>query len=138
MQRRISILLDDLQWSDLASLNLIESFVLSNGGNKNDRIFFTLCYRDDEVSGNEQFKEWLSSISLFSLETIKVENMDVVGVNSLVSETLHLGPRITRPLASALHHKTRGACFNFDCPLTDMPSSFCSMTILYHAISTIS
>jgi predicted ATPase len=71
-------------------------------------IFFAFCYRDDEVDDNGAFNAWLSSIMMFPLEAIKLENMTAESVNDLVSDALHLSPRITRPLSSVLHRKTGG------------------------------
>ena len=45
---------------------------------------------------------------MYTLEELKVDNMNVEGVNSLISDSLHLSPRITRPLSAVLHHKTMG------------------------------
>lgn len=101
---RIAILFDDLQWADAASLSLISSLLHSNEGVK--RVYFTSCYRDDEV--NEPFLAWLQSISVFSLDEIKLQSLTPDGVNQFVSETLHLFPRLTRPLSSVLHQKTGG------------------------------
>ena len=56
----------------------------------------------------DPFILWLPSLDAFALETIRLESLSKEGVNELLSETLHLFPRITRPLASILHHKTRG------------------------------
>ena len=50
----------------------------------------------------------LSSISMYSLDEIKLDNMSAERMNSLVSDALHLSPRITRPLSAVLHHKTMG------------------------------
>jgi predicted ATPase len=71
-------------------------------------IFFTMCHRDDEISMNAPFKAWLASITIFALQPIKLESISPWGVNNLVSETLHLSPRLTHPLSSVLHRKTRG------------------------------
>lgn len=40
--------------------------------------------------------------------TIQLGNLDRASVNELVSDTLRLSPRITRPLADVLHSKTSG------------------------------
>jgi predicted ATPase len=48
---------------------------------------------------------------MFPLEAIKLENMTAEDVNRLVSDALHLSPRITRPLSSVLHRKTGGNPF---------------------------
>ena len=101
---RITILFDDLQWADAASLGLISSLLHSNEGAK--RVYFTSCYRDDVV--NEPFLAWLQSISSFSLDEIKLQSLSPGGVNQFVSETLHLFPRLTRPLSLVLHKKTGG------------------------------
>lgn len=101
---RIAILFDDIQWADAASLGLILSLLHSNEGPK--RVYFMACYRDDEV--NEPFSAWLQPISAFSLDEIKLESFTPDGVNKFVSETLHLFPRLTRPLSLALHKKTGG------------------------------
>ncbi|KAL7492749.1 hypothetical protein ACHAWT_001810 [Skeletonema menzelii] len=101
---RITMLFDDVQWADAASLGLISSLLHSNEGAK--RVFFTSCYRDNEV--NDSFAAWLQSISGFSLDQIKLESLTPYGVNLFVSETLRLFPRLTRPLSSVLHKKTGG------------------------------
>ena len=95
--------------ADPASLLLIKSMISSNmqqGSRPN--VFFICCYREDEVIGNVAFEEWLSSISGLSLETIKLGSLSVDGVNELISDTLHVSPRLTRPLAATLRHKTKG------------------------------
>ncbi|KAL7431794.1 hypothetical protein ACHAXH_004913 [Discostella pseudostelligera] len=101
----ITIVIDDIQFADPASLLLIGSLLFSAQGAP---IFFVLCHRDDEVSVCGPFKIWLNSIDMFSLEPIKLESITTEAVNSLVSEALHVSPRLTRPLSSILHCKTRG------------------------------
>ena len=107
-KRPISIFLDDLQFADTASLLLVGDllFTAMSGAS----IFFVFCHRDDEESLNStSFGIWLNSaMSLFSMTSIQLGNMDAGSVNTLVSETLHVLPRITRPLSTVLHHKTRG------------------------------
>ncbi|KAL7554477.1 hypothetical protein ACHAWF_017948 [Thalassiosira exigua] len=104
--RRISILLDDLQWSDPASTSLIQS-LMSTCENRKGRIFFIFCTREKEEE-NDSDASFLKSMSGYSLVTMKLGKMSIAGVNNLLSDALHLSPRITRPLASVLHHKTRG------------------------------
>ena len=101
----ITIVIDDIQFADPASLLLIGSLLFSAQGAP---IFFVLCHRDDEVSVSRPFNIWLNSIAMFSLEPIKLESITTEAVNSLVSEALHVSPRLTRPLSSILHCKTRG------------------------------
>ena len=104
--RRISILLDDLQWADPTSLSLLANLISSVQGSTH--VFFVCCYRDSGTIDDALFKHWFASIQGSSLTLIKLEDMTVGGVNHLMSETLHLSPRITRPLSSILHHKTTG------------------------------
>jgi len=107
-KRPISIFLDDLQFADTASLLLIGDllFTAMSGAS----IFFVFCHRDDDKSLNStSFGIWLNSaLSLFSMTSIQLGNVDAESVNTLVSETLHILPRITRPLSAVLHHKSRG------------------------------
>ena len=106
--RPISLLIDDIQFADSSSLLLIGDLLFSAA--KSDlRVFFTFCHRDNDPDYDSGvFDIWMASISMYSLERIKLDNMTVEGVNSLVSDTLHLSPRITRPLSTVLHHKTTG------------------------------
>ena len=108
--RPISIFFDDVQFAadDSTSLSLLESLVSSIEGSKS--IFFTCCYRDSQVGDFEPLGAWLGVIAGFSLTSIKLGNLTVDGVNNLLSDALHLSPRITRPLASVLLNKTRGNC----------------------------
>ena len=94
------------KWADPASRLLIASLI-SNTKESNS-IFFACCYRDDDVREGDSFSVWLSSLNMFPLERMELRDISTDGANELVSETLHLFPRTTRPLASILHNKTRG------------------------------
>lgn len=58
------------------------------------------------------FHAWLGMIAEFSLSTINLGNLTVDGINNLLSDTFHLSPRITQPLASVLLNKTGGNCLS--------------------------
>ena len=45
---------------------------------------------------------------MLNMESIKLGKMSADSVNSLVSEMLHVTPRITRPLSGVLYQKSRG------------------------------
>jgi len=103
--------MDDIQFADETSLLLISQLLISAkaySGGGFFPAFFIFCHRDDEDYHNTPFGAWLSSLSIFSLDSIVLGDLSVESVNSLVSETLHLSPRITRPLSAVVHHKSRG------------------------------
>ncbi|KAL7538397.1 hypothetical protein ACHAWF_010802, partial [Thalassiosira exigua] len=106
----ITFFLDDLQWADPASLMLIARMMSDTKGSGN--VFFACCNRDDDMRDGDPFTTWLTTINMSSppkpLEMLHLRNISQRGVNELVSETLRLFPRLTRPLAAVLHHKTRG------------------------------
>lgn len=99
------LFIDDIQFADDASLQLFGNLILST---QRTSTFFAFCHRDDEVCKGGSFDAWLTLVSTFSMETMKLESLTPEGVNNLISETLHLSNRITRPLSFALHFKTRG------------------------------
>ena len=139
--RRVTFFLDDLQFADPASLLLIAS-MLSNT-KESSHVFFACCYRDGDILKGSPFTMWLSSINIFPLEVMELQNISTEGVNELVSETLHLSPRITHPLASILHHKTSGnpvsRAISFaqiikDSPVNSQPYLFCIFSTFSVAI----
>ena len=99
----ITLLIEDIQFADSASLLLIGYMLFSR-----PPIFIVFSHRDDEDGQNKTFQNWLESLSMFNLESLRLGNISVDSVNSLVSETLHVTPRITRPLSDVLYQKTRG------------------------------
>jgi len=101
----ITIVIDDIQFADPASFLLVGNLLFKAQGAP---IFFALCHRDDDASMNETLKEWLVSMAMYPLATIKLESITAEAVNNLISEALHLSPRLTRPLSFVLHRKTRG------------------------------
>ena len=107
-RRPISLLVDNVQYADSSSLLLIGNCLFS-AGRCESSIFFVFCHRDNDLDHDSgTFDAWLSSISMFVLEELNLDNMAADSVNSLVSDALHLSPRITHPLSTVLHHKTMG------------------------------
>ena len=105
LSKPITIVLDDIQFADHASLLLVRYLLFSA---QSSSIFIALCHRDDEISMSAPFIAWLESIEMLALKPIKLESFTTLGANNLISEALHLSPRLTLPLSSVLHRKTRG------------------------------
>eukprot|EP01082_Thalassiosira_pseudonana_P000049 g415.t1 g415 contig1:1001330-1002763(+) len=94
LARRIIIWLDDLQWSDSASMLLIGSLLADTEVSK--YVFFICSYRDDEIKDDVPFTSWLASISEQTLRRIHLTNLNEDGANTLISDALQLFPRLTR------------------------------------------
>lgn len=103
----VIVLFDDLQWSDAASQEIIRMLVTDEASRA---AMFIGCYRDNEVDANHPVAENVGAIlmSLVPLATVRLDNLDKDSVNDFCSDVLHLSPRLTRPLADALHSKTSG------------------------------
>ena len=106
------LFLDDCQWIDDASVALLNQILMMSGSAITDhRLFFFGACRDDEMSQSHPLNRMLSSLGSFGTKTTKIhlKSMSKGAVNELVSTELSLLPRITRPLADILHHKTKGS-----------------------------
>ncbi|CAB9499778.1 Transcriptional regulator [Seminavis robusta] len=110
------LVLDDLQWADSGSLELLEVLILDEAITK---LILVGCYRDDEVGhkhalarlqreANSMADEWGLRV-----EDIKVGNLSVDDLNLLMADLLDLEPTQTKPLTETCHKKTGGNPFYF-------------------------
>ena len=99
---------DNLQWADKGSLELIANLASDP---KLSSMLFVGCYRDD-IAGHpgHPLNSEMNRIQLSGILTtyISLGNLDVEMLNEFISDTFNLTPRITRPLANAVHAKTTG------------------------------
>ncbi len=103
------VFLDDLQWADSASLNLIE-LLMADSGRK--YLFLIGAYRDNEVSPTHLLMLSLDKIQKAgaALNNIVLSPLQLTDVEELVSDTLNDTQHI-KPLAELLFHKTGGNPF---------------------------
>ncbi|MCT7963342.1 PAS domain S-box protein [Laspinema sp. D1] len=104
------IFLDDLQWSDLASLTLLEA-ILSD----RDLQFLLIigAYRDHEVDGTHPLMMTKAHLETEfpNLITIALDNLTGSDVADLIATTLHSPRSLVQPLADLVYAKTRGNAF---------------------------
>jgi len=106
----IVIFLDDLQWIDMASLNLLEAITISN---EVANMLIIGAYRNNEVD--------LSHPLARSIETLKRENARITllelddlpeeTINELIADTMHRGHSDTVELTHMVYSKTGGNPF---------------------------
>ncbi|MEH1935296.1 MAG: AAA family ATPase [Nostoc sp.] len=103
------VFLDDLQWADSASLNLIELLMTDS-----ERKYLLLigAYRDNEVSPTHPLMMSLSKIQASGalVNNIVLSPLQLTDVEALISDTLNHIER-SQPLAELLFHKTGGNPF---------------------------
>ena len=109
-EKPLVMFIDDLQWADSASLNLIRLFMLSK---EHSHFLFLGAYRNNEVNQHHPFivasndlKKAGVNVSDLTLEPLKLDH-----VNTLISEALHLEQQQTMPLARLVLEKTAGNPF---------------------------
>lgn len=95
--------LDDLQWSDADSIDMIQS-LLSDA--KLRRFMFVGAYRTD---GDTPSQTYLQKFS--SGVTIRLLELSESNVDRLLSSVLRLEHSSTKTLAQHVHRKTAGNCF---------------------------
>jgi predicted ATPase/signal transduction histidine kinase/tRNA A-37 threonylcarbamoyl transferase component Bud32 len=104
------IFLDDLQWADSATLNLIEIMMTDeNIGH----LFLIGAYRDNEVNPTHPLLISLENIAEkgATIHQIILLPLALEDINHLIAETLHRDPESVQPLARLVMQKTEGNPF---------------------------
>jgi PAS domain S-box-containing protein len=101
------LFLDDLQWLDAATLNLIRSLMTESGIG---HLLLVGAYRDNEVDAAHPLMRTLDAIrqSGTRVDEVVLAPLAPVDVQAMVGDALHCSPGQARPLAELVHEKTGG------------------------------
>ncbi|AFY57595.1 putative ATPase [Rivularia sp. PCC 7116] len=102
--------LDDLQWADSASLNLLQLLMSEAGGGY---LLILGAYRDNEVFAAHPLMLTLEQIQKAEapVNTIFLEPLREITVNQLVADTLTCNEELAQPLTKLVYQKTKGNPF---------------------------
>jgi PAS domain S-box-containing protein len=105
-----ALFLDDLQWLDTATLELLERLALDPDLR---HVLLIGAYRDNEVNSSHPLTRTLTAIREAGAKTqeIVLEPLSLHDVERLVADALHCGPSSAGPLAQLVHGKTGGNPF---------------------------
>ncbi|MGK7925868.1 MAG: AAA family ATPase [Spirulina sp.] len=106
----LTIFLDDLQWADYASLNLLK---LLMGEAKIEHLLVLGAYRDNEVFPAHPLMLTEDELQEkgANLQTLTLTPLDEVNINRLVADTLLCSQKIAAPLSELVYQKTQGNPF---------------------------
>ena len=107
----IALVLDDLQWADSSSLELIQSIL---NDDMMEGLLFVGAYRDNEVDDSHPLAIRLRNIrnsSGFGIQEIHVASLGIETLNMLVADVTKSKPSRTMELTKAVHQKTLGNAF---------------------------
>jgi predicted ATPase/signal transduction histidine kinase/GAF domain-containing protein len=100
--------LDDLQWADSASLNLMQLLMVDTG-----HLLLIGAYRDNEVNSGHPLMLTLSEIQkkTATINIITLAPLNLEKVNQLVADTLKCSENLALPLSRLVFQKTQGNSF---------------------------
>jgi len=100
--------LDDLQWADSASLNLLQLLMMDTG-----YLLVLGAYRDNEVSPVHPFILTVDEIvkTGATVNTITLQALSEPDMNLLVADTLNCESSLAQPLTKLVYQKTQGNPF---------------------------
>ncbi|WP_442921722.1 AAA family ATPase [Microcoleus sp. Aus8_D2] len=109
-QHPLVMFLDDLQWADSASLNLL-NFLMSEASS--GYLLILGAYRDNEVFPAHPLMLTLEQIQKAQaiVNTITLKPLVEMTVNQLVSDTLGCTAELAQPLTQLVYQKTKGNPF---------------------------
>ncbi|MDY6783250.1 MAG: AAA family ATPase [Cyanobacteriota bacterium] len=105
------IFLDDLQWADRASLELIQLLMTADN---NQYLFLIGAYRDNEVSEAHPLIQCLETIEQAKATTINrifLKPLALTDITQLIADTLFVELATAQPLAQLIREKTGGNPF---------------------------
>jgi predicted ATPase/GAF domain-containing protein len=104
------LFIDDLQWADLPSLNLIKQLISSS-----DIKYFLLlgAYRDNEVSSIHPLVHTLENIQQAQVPIVEIalSPLKIKHINQLIADTLNCSTKVSQPIAKLIAKKTGGNPF---------------------------
>ena len=106
----LALFLDDLQWMDAASLELLECLVTNS---ETQHLLLVGAYRDNEVGAAHPLMRTLEAIRKAGarVEEIVLAPLGIDDVGRLVADALHCEAGSSHPLAKLVHEKTGGNPF---------------------------
>ena len=104
------IFLDDLQWADSASLNLLKLLVDASGAGY---LLVLGAYRDNEVFPTHSLMRTLDEIRErgVGINTLTLAPLSEANIHLLVADTLLCSTEIAAPFARSIYQKTQGNPF---------------------------
>ena len=105
------IFLDDLQWADLASLNLLQQLAALDTASNYLLVLGT--YRDNEVFPAHPLMLTLDDMEHHgkTIHTLTLAPLEAADIDHLVADTLGCSVDRARPLAQLIYQKTQGSPF---------------------------
>ncbi|GBF50910.1 stage II sporulation protein E [Leptospira ryugenii] len=106
----LAIFLDDMQWADSASLQLLRTLL---DDRTTGSLFIMLAYRDNETDANHPFTILIEDIKKESgsLPNINLKPLNIDHIAELLSDSLYTSRENVRELAELLASKTGGNPF---------------------------
>jgi PAS domain S-box-containing protein len=106
----LALFLDDLQWLDTATLELLERLVADQGVR---HLLLIGAYRDNEVSSAHPLMRMLATLREAGATTheIVLASLGSEDVGRLVSDSLHCQQNVSQVLAQLIYKKTSGNPF---------------------------
>ena len=106
----LALFLDDLQWLDAATMELLEYLITDP---EVRHLLLVGAYRDNEVSSSHPLMRTLGAIRKAGarVQEITLAPLRLEDVEQLVADTLHCDLDAARPLAQLVHEKTGGNPF---------------------------
>jgi predicted ATPase/signal transduction histidine kinase/CheY-like chemotaxis protein len=105
-KRPLVLFLDDLQWTDLVSLNVLRAIFQNSTG----YLLMVLCYRSNEVDRHHPFQQFLDEIKHYDIgfQEIGVEDLKPHDVSQLIQDSMGSdNPDLSR----VVFEKTHGNAF---------------------------
>lgn len=104
------IFLDDVQWADSASVNLLEMLISDID---TTYIMFIGAYRDNEVSEKDMFFSTMNGVekSGVPFERLMLNPLEIKHVKQIIDDSIRADGDSSNPLAKLCHIKTQGNPF---------------------------
>jgi predicted ATPase len=108
----ITLFIDDLQWGDVASIDLIKDIATDDDNNS---LLFVGAYRDNEVDDVHPLAVQLRQLEAMGSITnvqLYIGELDLVSVNKIIADAMHsTSMEPLKELANIVYKKTEGNAF---------------------------
>jgi predicted ATPase/signal transduction histidine kinase/tRNA A-37 threonylcarbamoyl transferase component Bud32 len=104
------LFIDDLQWADSASLELLHTLMTKDGV---QYLLVIGAFRDNEVDDNHPFMQMVNSLSTLATKVtqITLNNLSPVDVSRMIEDSLLCDSDYCKSLTRLVHKKTLGNAF---------------------------